>query len=327
MALPISAAKSSRLSYCKLFARGISPLLLVLAGALALTPRDAVAAPIAYITGGTDIWSWNTTTNTISILTNTGTGLDSLMFDAQGNIVFDSFGGSTVGRFNVTTMLTTPVIGSFAGPADMALEPGGTSALISNASGTTISRVNLTTSTASGSLSVGARPDGVTYDNAGHLFVVLGLNRVAQIDPTTGAVIKSISTPNQPDGLTFDATTGLLYVASDGGGFYVVPTDLSSATFTAVAGSPVFDGIASNGNNLYFVIRNTGGLLYDLVTHSVVETSPFIAGADDIAPLAGLGSQQPQGVPEPASIGILSTGLLLIATTARRRRRRAASLS
>lgn len=290
-------------------------LLLLISGALALTSGDAVADQIAYITGGTTIWAWDTNTNTVTSVDNTGTALDSLMFDAQGNIVYDSYSGGTVGRYNLTTHANTSVSGSFAGPADMALEPSGTSALISNAAGTTISRVNLTTSAAIGSLSVGARPDGVIYDNAGHLFAVLGLNEVAQIDPTTGAIIKTISTPDQPDGLTFDPTTGMLYVASDGGGFYTIPTNLSTATFTAVPGE-VFDGIASVGNDLLFVIRGTGGLEYSLTTMSVVETSPGIAGADDIAPLAGLGSPTP--VPEPLTLSLFAAGL--VGAVAMRRR-------
>lgn len=189
----------------------IGLLLLAAAGAAPITPRDARAADqFAYISGDTDIWSWNTTTNGVSVLTNTGTGLDSLMFDPQVNIVYGSFGGGTVGRYNVTTHANTSVTGSFTGPADMALEPGGTTALISNAAGTTISRISLSTSSAIGSLSVGTRPDGLAYDGAGHLFAVLGLTEVAQLNPTTGAIIKTISTPDQPDGLTYDATTGKL---------------------------------------------------------------------------------------------------------------------
>jgi hypothetical protein len=309
-----SKAANRRLSSRKIFA-----LLFVISGAFVLTPRDANADQIVNITGGDNIWAWDTNTNTVSSVDNAGVGLDSLMFDAQGNIVYDSYGSSVVGRFNVTTLANTSVTGIFSGPADMALEPGGTSALISNANGTTISRVNLSTSAAIGSLSVGARPDGVTYDNAGHLFAVLGLNRVAQIDPITGAILNSISTPNQPDGLTFDATTGKLYVASDGGGFYTLPTDLSSATFTSVPGM-VFDGIASSGNDLFFVIRNTGGLLFDLTSMSTVETSPFIAGADDIAPVAGLGAPPP--VPEPITISLFGAGLAGLVAVRRRKAKR-----
>lgn len=299
--------------------RTVSPLLLGLAMAGALGPRDAAADQIAYITGGSSIWSWDTTTNTVSLLTTPSIGgLDSLIFDPQGNIVYNSFGNSLVGRYNVTTQVNTSVTGSFVGPADMALEPGGSTLLISNAASTTISRVDLGTSSAIGVLPVGARPDGLAYDNAGHLFAVLGLNEVAQIDPTTGAVLKTVSTPSAPDGMTFDTATGKLYVSSDDGGFYTLPTDLSSASFTSVPGK-VFDGIASEGNSLYFVVRNTGGLLYDLGTNSIVETSPTIASADDIAPVAGLGSPQ---VPEPASIGVIGIGLAMLGAVRRRRSRR-----
>src|SRR5215469_12528454 len=282
---------STSLSPTTLRRRSWPVCLIFAAGALAIAVRPAVAADqLAYITGGVDIWTWDTTTNTVSVLTNPGIGgLDSIIFDAQGNIVVNNFGSSLVDRYNVTTHVNTPVTGSFIGPADMALEPGGGTVLISNASDSSIARVNLTTSSVIGTLSVGARPDGLAYDNAGNLFAVLGLNSVAQINPVTGAILKVISTPNQPDGLTFDAATGKLYVASDGGGFYVVPTDLSSATFVPVAGAPVFDGIASSGNDLYFAVRGSSGMLTD-INGTILEISPSIPGADDIAPVAGLGS-------------------------------------
>ena len=66
--------------------------------------------------------AWDATTNSVSLLTGTPTAsLDSLMFDPQGNIVYDSFGGSTVWRYNFTTHFNTPVTGPFAGPADMTI--------------------------------------------------------------------------------------------------------------------------------------------------------------------------------------------------------------
>ena|SRR5271165_7042201 len=115
-----------------------------------------------------------------------------------------------------------------------------------------------------------------------------------------------------------------LYVSSDGGGFYTLPTDLSSATFTHVSGSPVFDGMAAtNGNLLYFVVRGQGGLIYDLNTGTVAETSPFIAGADDIAPLTGLGSP----TPEPSSTVLFGSGFFILAAAVIRRKAATALVS
>ena len=71
-----------------------------------------------------------------------------------------------------------------------------------------IDSVNLTTHVVTTLYNGGQRPDGLAYDNSGHLFAVLSLNEVAQLHPVTGAVLKTISTPNKPDGMTFDATTG-----------------------------------------------------------------------------------------------------------------------
>jgi hypothetical protein len=140
---------------------------------------------------------------------------------------------------------------------------------------------------------------------------VLGQNEVAQLDPVTGAVIKTISVPNQPDALTFNATTGKLYVSSDGGGFYTVDPGLTSASFTSISGDPVFDGMATSGNLLYFVVRGKNGVQYDLNTGQITETSPFISGADDITLVAGPRSDPADPVPEPGTnIVLLRMGLL-----------------
>ena len=67
----------------------IFSLWFLISGALVLTSGDALADQIAYITGNTTIWAWDVTANTVTSVDNTGTGLDSLIFDPQGNIVYD----------------------------------------------------------------------------------------------------------------------------------------------------------------------------------------------------------------------------------------------
>jgi sugar lactone lactonase YvrE len=276
---------------------------------LTMTVFSSIAkADAAYITGGNTIYKWDTATNTVAPVVTAVSSLDSLVFDASGNsLIYSVIGTNQIGMFNLTTLSNSIIANVGAGAADMTLEPGGNTVLVSDAFTTTISRVDLTTHAVT-TFNVGTRPDGLAYDNAGHLFAVLGLNEVAELDPTTMAVIKTISTPSAPDGLTFDSTTGMLYVGSDGGGFYTVDTNLTSATFTNIGA--VVDGVAANGNLLYLVVRGTDALQYNLTTNTITETSPGIGGADDIAPLSGLGSQ---AVPEPgsfAAIGMLGFGLL-----------------
>jgi len=228
--------------------------------------------------------------------------------------VWDSFGSNVLGLYDTTTQTQSTVESFGNGPADMALEPSGNTLLVANAGSDYISRVNATTLADQQDLTIGARPDGLAYDDNGDLFAVLGVSEVAQIDPTTGAILNFIGNLSEADGLTFDSSTGMLYVGSDAGGFYTVDTGLTSAVFTDLGITT--DGIASSGNLLYLINRGVGGVQYNLSDQSTL-VSPGITGADDIAPVAGLGSQQT--TPEPGSMMLLATGLLALKRVIRRK--------
>lgn len=287
-----------------------------LLGMTALFSTGIARADVAYVTAGSSIYTWNTTTNVVALLTTAIGGLDSLVFDGNGNIVYSIIGTNQLGLYNSITHANSIIANVGAGAADMALDPGGNSVLVSNAFSTTIQRVNLTTHAVT-TFNMGTRPDGLAYDAAGHLFAVLGRNEVAQLDPTTLAVIKTISTNANTDGLAYDTATGKLYASYDvaSGGFYTLDTALTTATLTTLGVD--IDGLAASGSNVFLVRRNVGGLVYDLNTASLSVTSPGIAGADDIAPLSGLGSPT---VPEPASFVLLGTLLVGLGMATRRRK-------
>ncbi len=307
----------------------------------------ALADTIAYVsdTIGLNLTAWDVTTNTIAVLTPSAVSgsagaIDSLEFVTgsgvvPSEIVYSIIGGNRIGAYTCSSFATNgtcngastnTVLSSsslFNAPSDIAVDPGGATFLVSNSMNNTVDRVNVTTGTATLFKDFGMRPDGLAYDAAGDLFVVLNENEVAQINSTTGAIIKTISTPNQADGLTYDSTNNTLYVGSDGGGFYTVNTSLTSATFTGLTLPPgsEIDGVAAAGNLLYLIERDIAGLQYNLTTGTLTEISPNIAGADDIAAQGG-NSLNP--TPEPGTSVLIGAGLMLIglARVAGRRRAR-----
>jgi hypothetical protein len=259
-------------------------------------------ASSVYVTGGGSIYTWDTATNAVSLLTTVGTTLDSLILDPNNNLIYSRFGDAKIGLYNFATNSNSVIATVGSGVADLVLEPGGNTVLVSESATNTIDRLNLSTDAVT-SFNVGVRPDGLAYDNNGHLYAVLGLNEIVQLNPLTLAVIATTSTLNAPDGLSFDAQNGMLYAGSDAGGFYTVTLGPSGAplspTFTNLG--LVVDGIAAGGNFLYLGVRNTGAVQYNLTTNTLTRTSPGIPGADDLA----LGP-----APEPGTIFLLAPVLI-----------------
>ena len=264
------------------------------------TAEATICSTCAYISGGNQILAWDSVSNTLTPLPNIpniNSEFDSLLFDMNKNLIFDDAASpvSTLYTYDFATNSTSILVSTGTRAADMALEPSGTSILLASRGDKSIYRINLLTKAISLFYrSATGEPNGVLYDNTGKLFAAIeNGTQLAQLDPTTGAVLKSIAITGG-DGLTFSTTTLKLYVGSNSRGFYTADTNLTQAAFTdlssVIPANETVDGVGTAGNFLYLIHWPKNGIKYDLINQAIVQTSPSIFDADDIAPLSGLGS-------------------------------------
>ena len=207
------------------------------------------------------------------------------MFDSMGNVIYTALSAGEVRSHNPNTTADSLIasLGSSSLPADVALEPGLTTMLVSEFGGGKIDRIDLVNPLhpvvqlwppANGAGS--GNPEGLAYDNAGHLFANLGVRGVstdppkkyvAQINPVTGAILQQSPCPpggGPPclpslDGLTYDSFTHMLYAASTFGKtvFQINPINLSVVDLGQTYGWNSqfgFDGITSDGLGHLFVV-------------------------------------------------------------------------
>jgi len=248
---------------------------------------------------------------------------DSLMFDTLGNVIYTALSAGTVRSYNPNTVVDSVITSGLSGPADVALEPGGNSMLVSEFNGGKIDRINLTTHLVTNLYSSsGTNPEGIAYDNAGNLFANLGVRSgsaltkyLAKINPVTGAILGQTANLSSLDGLTYDSYSHMLFAASifgppsgPGGTVYQIdPNNLNNVVDIVQAYGGIIrgaDGITSDGLGHIFVASAPGGggdgHIYDisLINHTITQGDFISDGLDDLAPASGLGA--PKGELFPA---------------------------
>ena len=272
--------------------------------AFAFAPQAGAADTILYATDITNsrIWQADVTSGVNTLVTNTPSPADSLIFAPNGNILYSLLYTGQLGSYDFNTSTNTILVGGLGHPADLTLEPSGTPScllgqtcvLISDYSAGRILRYNLVThvlSTVVGYF-VFNRVDGLTYDNSGKLFAVVNRNSVVQINPVTGVIISQLTgLSGGLDGITFDPVTGDLWVSRyDLGGFWKIPTSLSGSLGPYAGSIPHPDGVESDGNgNLFAASAGTNVYQYNIASNTVTQKNA-VPGLDDIAPLAGFGA-------------------------------------
>ena len=263
--------------------------------------------------GGSQIDKVDTVTNSVSLYLNTPSAADSIIFDSTQRVIYTALYLGEVRRYDPTVPSDTVIAGGFSTPADMVLEPGGNSMLVSDYGSGNIDRVNLTNNTVSTLLTGGINPEGLAYDGT-RLFANLGSRYggptgkyVAEINPVSGAILATSPGLDSLDGLTFDPYSGRLFASSlfSNQILSINPNNLNDVQVVSNAfGMPLTipgpDGITTDGvGNIYVASSSSLGDSHiyqiDLISH-VLTQKAFVNGLDDLAPAIGSGS-----VPEPST--------------------------
>ena len=162
---------------------------------------------------------------------------------------------------NFNTHTDTVIAGGFRRPADLVLDPGGRSVVLTESDRGTVDRVNLKTGVVSVLVNPGGGPNGVAYNNSGQLFAILGsrllgpaASYVAQLNPTTGSILHTTFGLNSMDGLTFDPVSGRLFAASAlSPTLYSINPSHLEAGATTIALPSTADGVISDGHGNLFI--------------------------------------------------------------------------
>ncbi len=293
---------------------------LLLAAAMAATfiGTQTAHATTIYATSieGAQIVKVDTVTASVTPVFN-GVAADSLLFDTSGRIIYTAIVLGQVRRYDPVASTDSLLVSGLSTPADMILEPGGNSLLVSQFGAGIISRIDLNTNAIASLGSYGGTPEGLAYDSAGRLFANLGTRDggpnkfIAQLDPMSGAILAQSPGLTSLDGLTFDSFTGHLFASSLFGNQICEynPSNLVSGPVACSAANsvPNPDGIAADGLGNIFVAARGDFNIYQFTTALGAPTAVAnVFGLDDLAPVSGLGSN----VPEPASGLLVAAGLL-----------------
>jgi hypothetical protein len=302
-------------------------------------------------------FNYDSSTQSLSYGTKTGlatvNGADGIMFAPNGNLLVTSNSVGSVYRIDPSTGAVLQTVSTGTGANyHMALDPTGTQFYSSNSYGGWGQTGPLGTFAINSNGSINNATLTTIVSSSG------GLSNVTQLafDPVTGRVFYTDGMPNANGsvglftfGIPNDTTTqlfsafsitaahGIIYDPFTGlmdmfGGGYVSTLDPTKATNSDIVGSLKtsgqftcdFDQGAVDGYGHAFIAGcNEMTFLDYSISHDIthpdyVFVTTGFGNIDDIAPLVGLGAPPPT-IPEPATVGLLGSGLLGLFATRRRK--------
>jgi len=227
---------------------------------------------------------------TVVTIAKTGAKPDGVILGSYELIIYALAGAGEVHSFNPYTKADTTLATGLSSPANMVLEPGCKSILVSDIGVNKIFRIMLANHALTTFYSGPDKMAGLAYDSNSDLFANdQQLNAIVQLSHDGGIINQTPSNfpLTTPDGLTYDAHTNALYATSNTGQvIYSVPTNLAKVSSISFPVAPVLEGIVSDGRgNLYVVGVNgtTGTIFKYAIVKAITTTLNAAPGLDDIA--------------------------------------------
>ncbi len=271
----------------RFLSRGVRAALMLGLTAVLLQPASAAEFVGVDISGKL---LYMPSSKTVITIANTGAKPDGVILGSYELIIYALAGPGEVHSFNPYTKVDTTLATGLSSPANMVLEPGCKSILVSDVGVNKIFRIMLANHALTTFYSGPDKIEGLAYDDNGDLFANdEPLNAIVEFS-FDGAIINQ--TPSNvpltaPDGLTYDAHTSALYATSNTGQvIYSAPTTLATVSSIKFPVAPVLQNVVSDGGgNLYVVGVNgtTGTIFKYAIVKAITTTLNTAPGLDDIA--------------------------------------------